>query len=316
MSRVDPVLSANGRAGKAASPWARGPCLATPRARAAGREYKANAPLHPTPAPRGKISIQRLQALAAKGLSAGEIATQIGRTERTIRNVCAQNGIALRVLRPKLVWTPQQMAILRKSYSTKTAQDIADMVGMPLHAVYRVAQKLGLRKSSAWMAEHARETLSEAGKGTRFGVNAPWNRGLKGITGTHKNSAKHHFKKGNRPQNYRPIGSLRVCDGILQIKLTDDRSIQPSMRWEPVTRVVWYAHHGDIPSTHVVRFKPGTATTDFDAITIDKLELITKAESMHRNNRHYTLSPKVNAMLIAKGALTRVINNQIKKGKS
>jgi hypothetical protein len=56
-----------------------------------------------------------------------------------------------------------------------------------------------------------------------------------------------------------------------------------------------------------VRFLPGQFTTDLDAITLDRLELLTMRENMARNTVH-NLPPEVASLVQLRGALVRRIN--------
>lgn len=47
----------------------------------------------------------------------------------------------------------------------------------------------------------------------------PWNKGKKGYMGANRTS----FKKGNRPKNWKPVGSERLIDGYTFIKIADPR---------------------------------------------------------------------------------------------
>jgi hypothetical protein len=110
---------------------------------------------------------------------------------------------------------------------------------------------------------------------------------------------------------YKPIGTERIADGQLQRKVTDDPSVYPARRWVAVARLVWEAANGPVPAGHAVAFKPGKATTDRARITLDVLELVSRAELMRRNTRH-RFPPELNQLLALKAALTRKINNRSK----
>ena len=107
-----------------------------------------------------------------------------------------------------------------------------------------------------------------------------------------------------------PIGTTRgKPDGYLYRKVTDDLSLAKNRRWTPVHRLVWEAEHGSVPEGHTVAFKPGRKTTEIALITVDALELLSRAELMQRN--HYQRYPKEVAQLIQlKGALSRQINKR------
>ena len=140
---------------------------------------------------------------------------------------------------------------------------------------------------------------------------APWNKGTPGSTGLHPNCRKTQFKKGRAPQearNYAPIGSLRLNkDGHLERKMTDDLTLASSRRWSPVYRLVWEAAHGPIPAGHMVVFKPGQKTAVLEQITLDRLEQISRADNVRRNdpkNKH----PELARLVQLKGAITRQVN--------
>lgn len=64
------------------------------------------------------------------------------------------------------------------------------------------------------------------------------------------------FKKGRKPENYLPIGSvMKNSDGYL-IKKVTDKGGQWS-RWKFLHRLVWAEHYGPIPKGMTVIFKDG-----------------------------------------------------------
>ena len=93
--------------------------------------------------------------------------------------------------------------------------------------------------------------IAEAGARYRFNPgSAAWNKGIPGSTGNHPNTKRTQFKKGRargEARNYQPIGTLRILDGILQRKVTDDPALYPSRRWVAVHRLVWEAVNGPTP---------------------------------------------------------------------
>lgn len=95
--------------------------------------------------------------------------------------------------------------------------------------------------------------------------------------------------------------------------MSDDRALQPVRRWIPVHRLVWEAAHGPIPSGHAVVFRPGQHSVDERAITLDKLELVTRAELMRRNSYHTNYPPELKKLVQLRGALVRKINHRSRK---
>lgn len=75
-----------------------------------------------------------------------------------------------------------------------------------------------------------------------------WNKGTKGLTHSNKTS----FKKGNKPHNYRPIGSERITkDGYIEVKVSDPNE------WETKNKIVYKKYFGDIPKGYKVIYADG-----------------------------------------------------------
>ena len=213
-------------------------------------------------------------------------------------------------------WTPEALADVCRRYPHERTADIARDLGRSIGSIHGQANMLGLKKSPEYMREIHGAHIADAGARYRFNPGSTaWNKGIPGSTGNHPNTRRTQFKPGRRPEearNYRPIGSLRIGkDGLLQRKITDDQSIYPSQRWRSVHRIVWEEVNGDMPRGHVVVFKPGMDTTDPALITIDRVELITRAELMRRNTRH-NLPEEIKELVILKYRITRAINRRFK----
>ena len=87
-------------------------------------------------------------------------------------------------------------------------------------------------------------------------------------------SSRTRFRKGHRPANELPVGTVtHSTDGYL-IRKKSDTGTQWE-RWEFVHRVVWEEHNGPIPAGMCVTFKDGNR----DNVSIDNLMLVTQAEN-------------------------------------
>ena len=103
---------------------------------------------------------------------------------------------------------------------------------------------------------------------------ATWNKGTKGLTKANVTS----FKKGQKPHNYKPLGSERITkDGYCEIKVSDT-----GRRWKSKHLVVYEKHHGKVPRGSVVIFLDGDKR-NFD---IDNLHLVTRGQlaMLNKNN--------------------------------
>ena len=220
----------------------------------------------------------------------------------------------------KRPWTQADIDAVRARYPNEPTKRIADDLGRSERAVYSQAGLMRIKKTAVYLAGPDSGRLSARdtrGGGARFKPgNVSWNKGVKGSTGTHPNCKRAWFKKGElcgaAQHNYTPVGSERVNkDGLLVRKVTDDPSVAPKHRWMPVSRLVWEQAHGQIPRGHAVAFKEGQRTADAAQITLDRLELVSRAELMRRNTIHRY--PKEIARLAQlRGVLNRVINNRSK----
>jgi hypothetical protein len=212
-------------------------------------------------------------------------------------------------------WTEAEFDVLRQLYADTPTAQIAQTLGRDIRHVYSMANRMGLFKSHTFLQTTASGRIMRAGnRGSEHHFKPgtePWNKGQKGVTGTHPGTVACHFKPGHRPHTWKPIGTQRITDdGYLQTKVTD--TSYPPRDWVATHRLVWEAANGPVPPGHLVVFKPGCKTTVPDEITVDKLDCITRRENMHRNSLHRM--PKELAELVQlRGVLTRAINTRSKK---
>lgn len=210
---------------------------------------------------------------------------------------------------PRTVLTKEQEAILINRYPDTSTGKIADLLGLPVHTVYAKANKLGLKKSAAYLASPAACRLrrgDNVGADNRFQKgHATWNKGMKGLKiGGEATQFKKGHRGGRAVEVYQPIGAERISkDGYLQRKINDDMPLQK--RWRGVHIIVWEEANGPLPAGHAVTFKDGNKQN----IALENLELLTRAELMARNTIHNY--PKEIAELVQlRGAITRQINKR------
>ncbi|QQB52931.1 HNH endonuclease [Delftia acidovorans] len=221
----------------------------------------------------------------------------------------------------RAIWNDQLTSQLYILYPDMPTEQVAQILGCSMSAIYRQAVALGIKKSQAFNeSEHSgriqRGRNDPRMVATQFQPGlTPWNKGVPGSTGHHENTRATQFKT-RRPEearNYLPIGSLRVTrDGLLERKMTDDRAIVPARRWTGVHRLVWEAANGPVPEGHIVVFRPGQRTTQEAEITIDRLECISRAENARRNHPARK-SPELAKLVQLKGAITRQVNRIAKE---
>lgn len=207
----------------------------------------------------------------------------------------------------------KQLQRLTEIYRNTYTPDIAAEFGVSIYVVRNAAYSLRLKKDPEWVRERAREKmLDENHPGRKFWIkkgSVPPNKGLKQAdymsAEAIERTTKTQFKKGNRPQNYKPVGHERITpDGYIEIKVADPNVFKLKHR------VVWEKHNGKIPSGHNVQFKDSNRLN----IDIENLYIINRSDQLKNENSMYARYPKdIQLAIQAKGVLTRNINKKIKE---
>lgn len=210
----------------------------------------------------------------------------------------------------RIRFTPADDQVLIQHYPGNPTKDVAKLLGKKPSAVYQRAYALGLAKTPERLLEQRRQQIVAAGAHSRFQPgNTSWNTGKSYTAGGR--SAETRFKKGNVNHNTMPVGSMtiRKAERNLWIKVAHTGSGKRD--WVAVHHIVWERVHGPAPRGHVIAFKPGMATAEFDEITLDRLELIPRAELMRRNSaqRH---GSEIYKIVQLRGCITRQINKRLK----
>jgi hypothetical protein len=214
------------------------------------------------------------------------------------------------------LWTPTENRLLADLYPDLPTTDIEALLGRSVKQIYQRAAAMGLRKSAEYNASvnsgrimHGRHHPAMIANQIKAGT-VPWNKGLRGCTGTQAGCRATQFKKGQitgaAKNKWVPLGTLRLnADGQLERKIYDLG--HGSRNWRGVHRLVWEASHGPAPKGHVIAFKPGRKTAVLEHITLDALECISRAELVRRNHPRNT-SPELGRLVQLKGAITRQVN--------
>ena len=82
------------------------------------------------------------------------------------------------------------------------------------------------------------------------------------------------FKKGNKPKNYRPVGSERITkDGYIEVKVADPN------KWETKNKIIYKRYFGDIPEGHKIIYADGNKLNN----DINNLILVSDNEELIMN---------------------------------
>jgi len=114
------------------------------------------------------------------------------------------------------------------------------------------------------------------------------------------------FKKGNKPRNYVPVGTINcTTDGYPKIKVAD-----PNV-WELLHRKTWIEHNGSIPKGHSIVFLDG----DKSNYDISNLACLSKNEVVRMNqNKLFTSDAELTKTGIGLTKLTNKIREVEKDG--
>lgn len=181
---------------------------------------------------------------------------------------------------------------LKQHYHNTLNDELGVVLGRTGTSIGARAFKLGLKKDKEFILKHTMKTAFKKG-------NIPVNKGKKMSKEMYEKAKPTMFKKGNKPHNFKPVGTKRLTrDGYSEIKTENPN------KWELEHRVLWLKHFGEIPDGCNVVFKDGDKTN----LSITNLKLIDNVENMLLNSRHNF--PKE---VIKSKALVCKINNKLKK---
>jgi hypothetical protein len=201
-------------------------------------------------------------------------------------------------------WTAERVEVLTARYPNEKTEDVARILGCTVTRIYNKVHALKIRKSAEFLREVHGTRLKElpGGVANRFKKGgATWNKGMKGLDIGGKET---RFKKGQKPQTWRPVGSERVDkNGYLKRKISDTGVKKDD--WVLVHIHVWTQAHGPLPPNHAVVFKDG----DKRNFALDNLEAISRVDLMKRNTVH-NYPPEIAKACQLLGALRRKINGK------
>lgn len=153
-------------------------------------------------------------------------------------------------------YTPEQKKFISENIKGRTSTTLLEMVNKEFGI------NLGINQIRAFIKNHG---LSSGLDCTFKKGDIPFNKGLKGFGGWEPTQ----FKKGNRPHNYRPVGTERVNgEDYVDIKIADPN------KWRSKHLVIWEKENGSVPKGHVVIFGDGNRRN----FELDNLILISRKQ--------------------------------------
>jgi hypothetical protein len=165
-----------------------------------------------------------------------------------------------------------------KRYPFESTAAIAKDLGVSLSKVYNRAWSLGIKKDPVYLRSTQFPKGYFGGKASQFKPgHTPHNKGKQISAEIYEKVAPTMFKKGNKPANTKPNGTINVradSSGRLYqyIKIKD-------CHWELLQRHVWTKANGEIPRGSVIIFLDG----NYLNCELNNLQVISRRENMARN---------------------------------
>lgn len=211
-----------------------------------------------------------------------EFLEAFGRTDVTFVNLCALCKRMGWLARQREPWSEQELALLRASFADMPTKELAAQLGRPATIVAHKANRLGLKKSAAYLASEASGRLQPGdtrGVATRFQKGQPsHNKGIPHRKGWAPGRMREgQFKAGNQPHTWVPVGSTRVVGGYEYTKVHDRRKVRSSANWKATHILRWEALNGPIPKGHALKSIDGNRrnTDPSNWVVIDRAILPT-----------------------------------------
>lgn len=170
-------------------------------------------------------------------------------------------------------WDSREDQYLKNNYSKFARRELALNLGRTQASVQNRLIKLGIKLPVEERNKRLLEHIFKPGQ-------TPWNKGI-----YCRNSPATEFKKGSKPVNTKPIGTVSVREkkkmggGVqkyLHYKISDNK-------WVLLHRLLWEQNYGKIPDGYVVRFKDGDSMN----CVLENLELISRTENRNRNCKEH-----------------------------
>jgi hypothetical protein len=186
-----------------------------------------------------------------------KIAFTLGKTRAAIKTKAKVLGLR-REVNIKHKFTEAEDEFIIDNYATTFTSKIANALGVSKSSIYNRAALLGLKKDNEWLKTNAcTQKFKEIAATFHFPKgHTPANKGKKMSADQYKKAAPTMFKKGNKPVNTKPVGTISLRKdkrtGITYkyIKIADSN-------WKEYHRYVWEKEIGPIPKGANIIFLDG-----------------------------------------------------------
>lgn len=178
-----------------------------------------------------------------------------------------KSGVRKGWIPPNRITTPEQDEWIKAHAHGKSGVELQAMIKD------QFGIELTLEQVKAYKA---RKKINTGLTGRYEKGHIPLNKGKKMPPEVYEKAKHTMFKKGNRPHNWKPVGSERISvDGYIEIKVKEPRT------WKLKQRVVYEQHYGKIPKGMNIVFADGNSLN----VDVENLLLVSDSE-LARLNQH------------------------------
>lgn len=167
-------------------------------------------------------------------------------------------------------FSEEQLQFIRKIAPGRYTAEITEMFNKQFNLELKVSQIKSCKENHN----------IKSGIDSRFKKgNIPVNKGKRGSMSPeqYEKCKATMFKKGQVPQNHKPVGSERIDrDGYVLVKVAEPN------KWRAKHRVLWEKVNGPIPEKHRLIFADGNRQN----ITLDNLILVSYAQTFIMNQKN------------------------------
>lgn len=210
------------------------------------------------------------------------------------------------------LFTGEEVEFIREHHKGIHMKDLLEMLNERFNKSYRLSQLISFCYKNGFKNGLDTRLNGSQGAENRFkgGYISPYKgMALKDREGYTEDSFERmkptQFKKGNRPHNYRPIGSIRFsADGYYEKKTAEHK-------WELLQRVIWREAYGEIPKGSVIVFLDG----DSRNVKLENLALVDYQVNMKRHKFGKPADTDTGRTIIALSELDMAIDRRSGKKK-
>jgi hypothetical protein len=215
------------------------------------------------------------------------------------------NGIQKNI---KLRYTDEDIELLKTYYPFIHNEDLSIMMGRTSVSIGVAASKLGIKKCKEYLSFNMRR-ISGIGREKAPYRNScfkkgftPWNKG-KRLSPEHKaRLVQSSYIKGNKPYNYKPIGTIRKIVEYVEIKVDHGK-------WISLGKHTWEQVHGPVPKGYVVFRMDGNINNN----NLENLCLMSRGELAVLNRWTSRLPPELREVQQLVNQIKRIANETNKR---